>query len=277
MTIRVTFTDRESASVPSGARTRSCRVVDPAGTDRPGSRLLVATRRQLGRGFRCQVGVAEEFEDIPKLVPVLALIVWAGRALQAAKSPSRRRWSLSAQPGLVGPCLGLADGPARGMVRPPRSDPGSRQGGPARPHHLHDEDRCADRRSARGAGIGVQPVNQRGRYQHQIIRVKGRNRVRIKTKSRAGERVLVMPSWCTQMVRTRLMNGARLDQPLCADGRGGFRDPANVRRDLRWARSPVGVSCVRNLAGGCETFAVALDSPRRMSRNAWGASNHDRA
>ena len=32
------------------------------------------------------------------------------------------------------------------------------------------------------------------------------------------------------------MTGARLEQPLFPDFTGGFRDPANVRRDLREAR-----------------------------------------
>jgi integrase len=32
------------------------------------------------------------------------------------------------------------------------------------------------------------------------------------------------------------MSGARLDQPLFPDLLGGFRDPANVRRELREAR-----------------------------------------
>lgn len=39
------------------------------------------------------------------------------------------------------------------------------------------------------------------------------------------------------MLRRRFMTGARLDQPLFPDVNGDFRDPANVRRELREARS----------------------------------------
>ena len=38
------------------------------------------------------------------------------------------------------------------------------------------------------------------------------------------------------MLRRRFRTGARLDQPLFPDVLGGFRDPANVRRELREAR-----------------------------------------
>src|SRR6476619_1661509 len=38
------------------------------------------------------------------------------------------------------------------------------------------------------------------------------------------------------MLRRHFMTGARLDQPLFPDVLGGFRDPANVRRELREAR-----------------------------------------
>lgn len=38
------------------------------------------------------------------------------------------------------------------------------------------------------------------------------------------------------VLRRRFMAGARLDQPVFPDVLGGFRDPANVRRELREAR-----------------------------------------
>lgn len=75
---------------------------------------------------------------------------------------------------------------------------------------------------------------------HQIIRVSGDGLIRIRTKSRAGERVLLAPSWCMSMLRARAAAGIRLDQPVFADSRGGFRDPSNVSRDLRKARAPIG-------------------------------------
>ena len=53
------------------------------------------------------------------------------------------------------------------------------------------------------------------------------------TKSRAGERTLALPMSAVAVLRRRFMTGARLDQPVFPDINGGFRDPANVRRELR--------------------------------------------
>lgn len=69
-----------------------------------------------------------------------------------------------------------------------------------------------------------------------LIRVKGEGLLRKGTKSRAGERLLPLPVSAIAVLRRRFMTGARLDQPLFPDVLGGFRDPANVRRDLREAR-----------------------------------------
>jgi len=69
-----------------------------------------------------------------------------------------------------------------------------------------------------------------------LIRVKGEGLLRKSTKSRAGERTLPLPASAVAMLRRRFMTGARLEQPLFPDVLGGFRDPANVRRELREAR-----------------------------------------
>jgi integrase len=69
-----------------------------------------------------------------------------------------------------------------------------------------------------------------------LVRVKGEGLLRKGTKSRAGERTLPLPASAVAMLRRRFMTGARLDQPLFPDVLGGFRDPANVRRELREAR-----------------------------------------
>jgi integrase len=69
-----------------------------------------------------------------------------------------------------------------------------------------------------------------------LVRVKGEGLLRKGTKSRAGERTLPLPRSTVAMMRRRFMTGARLDQPLFPDVAGGFRDPANVRRELREAR-----------------------------------------
>jgi integrase len=83
---------------------------------------------------------------------------------------------------------------------------------------------------------------------HQIIRVSSEGLIRTRTKSRAGERVLVAPSWCLSMLRDRATAGVRLEQAVFADTRRGFRDPSNVSRDLRMARSPVGGEVRRELS-----------------------------
>lgn len=84
---------------------------------------------------------------------------------------------------------------------------------------------------------------------HQIIRVKGHGLLRIRTKSRAGERVLKLPDWGMVMLRRRLMDGGRMDEPIFANAAGDYRDPTNVRRDLREARSPIGSQARRELGG----------------------------
>jgi integrase len=69
-----------------------------------------------------------------------------------------------------------------------------------------------------------------------LLRVKGEGLLRKRTKSRAGERTLPLPVSAGAVLRRRFMTGARLDQPVFPDLLGGFRDPANVRRELREAR-----------------------------------------
>ena len=64
-----------------------------------------------------------------------------------------------------------------------------------------------------------------------LVRVRCEGLLRKGTKSRAGERVLTLPPSAVSMLRSRFMSGARLDQPLFPDVLGGFRDPANVRRE----------------------------------------------
>lgn len=83
---------------------------------------------------------------------------------------------------------------------------------------------------------------------HQIIRVTGEGLIRTRTKSRAGERVLVVPTWCLSMLQTRAAQGIRLEQAVFPDSRGGFRDPSNVNRALRNARSPIGGEVRRALS-----------------------------
>jgi integrase len=69
-----------------------------------------------------------------------------------------------------------------------------------------------------------------------LVRIKGEGLLRKETKSRAGERTLPLPTSAVAVLRRRFITGARLDQPVFPRPSGGFRDPSNVRRDLREAR-----------------------------------------
>ena len=69
-----------------------------------------------------------------------------------------------------------------------------------------------------------------------LVRIRGEGLLRKGTKTTNAERTLPLPPSAVAMLRRRFMSGARLDQPLFPDVLGGFRDPANVRREIREAR-----------------------------------------
>lgn len=73
---------------------------------------------------------------------------------------------------------------------------------------------------------------------HQVVRLAGQGLVRKSPKSAAGERVLHLPEWCVDMLRARAGQGVYRDEPVFADPLGHFRDPSNVRRAFRMARTP---------------------------------------
>jgi integrase len=93
---------------------------------------------------------------------------------------------------------------------------------------------------------------------HQVTRVRGEGLVRIRTKSVAGERVLRIPTWCLSMLVRRWSVAASRDEPVFCDALGGLRDPSNVRRELRNARSPRGSQARQDLG-------VALARARRSA------------
>ncbi|MCW2751576.1 MAG: integrase [Aeromicrobium sp.] len=74
---------------------------------------------------------------------------------------------------------------------------------------------------------------------HQIQRVKGKGLVRLRVKTEAGDRILVLPKWALSMIEDRWIPGTLLDSPIFPSS-GGFRDPHNVRKALRDARQPIG-------------------------------------
>lgn len=73
-----------------------------------------------------------------------------------------------------------------------------------------------------------------------LVRVKGEGLVRRPgTKTKAGDRVIGLPSWCVEMLlRRRLAEPTAY--PVFPDSLGGWRDPNLVIRWLRWARDEAG-------------------------------------
>lgn len=110
---------------------------------------------------------------------------------------------------------------------------------------------------------------------HTIIRVTGKGLLRKPTKSRAGERVLLLPASAASMLRRRFMAGARLDEPVFPDSLGGFRDPANVRRDIRDARGDDTLAWITSHSFR-KTTATILDAAQHSPRQVADQLGHAR-
>jgi len=108
-----------------------------------------------------------------------------------------------------------------------------------------------------------------------LIRVRGEGLLRKRTKSRAGERTLPLPMSAVAMLRQRFMTGARLDQPLFPDVYGGFRDPANVRREFREARGQEELAWVTSHSFR-KTAATILDDAALSARLVADQLGHSR-
>jgi integrase len=93
---------------------------------------------------------------------------------------------------------------------------------------------------------------------HTVIRVKGQGLLRKPTKSRAGERLLGLPTIALAVLRRRFMAGGRLDLPVFPDSLGGLRDPANTRRDIRDARGEAALAWITS-HNFRKTTATVLD------------------
>jgi integrase len=108
-----------------------------------------------------------------------------------------------------------------------------------------------------------------------LLRVKGEGLLRKGTKSRAGERTLPLPESAVAMLRRRFMTGARLDQPLFPDANGGFRDPANVRREFREARGKEALAWITSHSFR-KTAATILDEAALSARLVADQLGHSR-
>ena len=77
------------------------------------------------------------------------------------------------------------------------------------------------------------------------------------------------------MLRRRFRSGARLDQPLFPDVLGGFRDPANARRELRDARGEDGLAWITSHTFR-KTAATILDEAALSARLVADQLGHSR-
>jgi integrase len=80
---------------------------------------------------------------------------------------------------------------------------------------------------------------------HTVIRVKGQGLLRKPTKSRAGERLLGLPTVALAVLRRRFMAGGRLDLPVFPDSLGAYAilptlgaTSGTPGERLRWRGSP---------------------------------------
>jgi integrase len=108
-----------------------------------------------------------------------------------------------------------------------------------------------------------------------LVRVRGEGLLRKGTKSRAGERTLALPASAVAMLRRRFMTGARLDQPVFPSVVGGFRDPTNVRRELREARGEDALAWITSHTFR-KTAATILDEAALSARLVADQLGHSR-
>ena len=108
-----------------------------------------------------------------------------------------------------------------------------------------------------------------------LVRVKGEGLLRKGTKSRAGERTLPLPMSAVAMLQRRFMSGARLDQPVFPDVNGGFRDPANTRREFREARGKEALAWITSHTFR-KTAATILDEAALSARLVADQLGHSR-
>lgn len=105
------------------------------------------------------------------------------------------------------------------------------------------------------------------------VRLKGQGIVlRPTTKSRAGVRTLLLPSWCVTMLRRRLAERSRSTTVFAAP-MGGLRDPSNTQRDLRDAFDKAGFGWITSHVFR-KTVATLMDEGGLSSRAAADQLGH---
>jgi integrase len=110
------------------------------------------------------------------------------------------------------------------------------------------------------------------------VRVRGQGLVVKSTKTDAGRRTLVLPRWCTAMLRDRAehLNATGADRdsrPVFPAPLGGWRDPSNTQADLREAFATAGFDWVTSHAFR-KTVATLMDHAGLSSRAAADQLGH---
>lgn len=111
-----------------------------------------------------------------------------------------------------------------------------------------------------------------------LLRVRGEGLVFKPTpKSAAGERILELPTWATIMLRERAVGDPEIfltSDPLFASAVGGFRDPANTRRALRYAFAATAGTQGLSSHAFRKTVATLMDEAGLSARQAADQLGH---
>jgi integrase len=108
-----------------------------------------------------------------------------------------------------------------------------------------------------------------------LLRVTGQGLIRKQTKSKAGQRVLLLPSWCVAMLRRRTLVGVGPDEPVFGTVDGTFRDPRNASRAMADARKRLGFGWV-TAHSWRKTTATVLDTSGATARMIADQRGHSR-
>ena len=110
------------------------------------------------------------------------------------------------------------------------------------------------------------------------VRVGGQGLVVKQTKTDAGTRTLLLPDWCSTMLRERAARVApdeqdRIGRPVFPAPMGGWRDPSNTQADLRDALSAAGFDWVTSHVFR-KSVATLMDQAGLSSRAAADQLGH---
>lgn len=109
-----------------------------------------------------------------------------------------------------------------------------------------------------------------------LLRVTGKGLLRKRTKSEAGERVLVLPAWCVTLLQKREALGVGPDEPIFGTLDGTFRDPRTVTRWLQEARERHGFAPWVTFHAWRKTTATVLDEGGATARMIADQLGHSR-